>query len=187
MSYRRTNELRPLEVEPSTAGATSHRDLEGGMTSPWQRIKKSDPAAVALANEHYSRRAFGKQGGQLGPPGRLICLATAARDAVWVSHWPYAHLALDGLDAFRCTMFRNTSQYLSSELIRQAREITCAVWGPAPLWLTWIAPELIRSSNPGYCFKMDGWKVDHEWKQRSVKRGVHLLRLWRGDVISAQT
>lgn len=145
----------------------------------WQRVKKSDPGAITLADKHYSRLAFGRQGGQLGPPGRLICLATPGRDAVWVSHWPYAHLALDHLDAFRCTMFHNASGYLASDLIRRAREITCAEWGPAPLWLTWIAPDLVSSPNPGYCFKVDGWELDREWQQASHKRGVRLIRLRR--------
>ena len=39
MSYRRTNDASPLEVAPSTAGATSHRDHD--------RPRKSEcPAAI---------------------------------------------------------------------------------------------------------------------------------------------
>lgn len=128
----------------------------------WIRTKKSDPQGVALANRHYSRKAFGTEGAFLGPPGRLICLISNDRSAVWVSHWPYAHLAMDKKDAFRCTMFRNEGTALSSRLIREAREMTSDVWGTPPVdgWMTWIGVSLIRSGNPGCCFKKDGWIVD---------------------------
>ena len=56
--------------------------------SRWLKIKKSDPIAVALANRHYSRIAFGKQGVALGPPSSIVpgwCFRRAGwhRDRAW--------------------------------------------------------------------------------------------------------
>src|ERR1700746_3814316 len=137
------------------------------MAQPWQIIKKSDPAAVALANRHYSRLLYGKQGVMLGPPGRLRCFATADRKAVWVSHWPYGHLALDKLDAFRCTMFRNEGEYRSSDLIRAAMELTESLWlsegTPEHGWITWVDAAAIGTTIPGYCFRRAGWHHDRTW------------------------
>lgn len=144
--------------------------------SRWLKIKKSDPVAVALANRHYSRLAFGKQGVALGPPGRLVCYLTEDQTAVWVSHWPYAHLALDHLDAYRCTMFRNEGPSLSSDLIRSAMQLTQDHWDgtPADAWITWVAPDLVHSGVPGWCFRRAGWKRDRLWKPS--RRDVRLYR-----------
>jgi hypothetical protein len=144
----------------------------------WERVTKGDPGAVALANRHYSRLAYGKVGKMLGPPGRLVCFATPERDAVWVSHWPYAHLALDRLDAYRCTMFRNESGRLSSSLILEAMAATEAVWGPPPVdgWVTWVDAAMVASGVPGWCFRRAGWRHDRLW--RSTRgAGSQLIRL----------
>jgi hypothetical protein len=100
-------------------------------------------------------------------------LVTPCERAVWVSHWPYAELALDGLDAWRCTIFRNEGAGLSSDLIRVAMDITASVWGELPPdgWLTWIDTRKVNSRHPGYCFKQAGWWLDREY------RHPHLLRL----------
>ena len=50
------------------------------------------------------------------PPGRTLVLVTENGDAVWGTHWPQAELALDGLDAWRCSIFRNEGPLLSSML-----------------------------------------------------------------------
>ena len=41
------------------------------------------------------------------PVGRVLVLVTPCERAVWLAHWPRADLALDGLDAWRCSIFRN--------------------------------------------------------------------------------
>lgn len=142
----------------------------------WVKIKKSHPVAVALANRHYSRIAFGKQGVSLGPPGRLVCYLAQDQTAVWVSHWPYAHLALDHLDAYRCTMFRNEGPTLSSIMIKEAMRLTQDHWGaqPADEWITWVAPDLTASNVSGWCFRRAGWYRDRLWKPS--RRDVRLER-----------
>lgn len=137
----------------------------------WQVRTRLDPAANALADRHYSRRR--PFSGQVGPPGRRLVLVTPCERATWLTHWPYASLALDGLDAWRCTIFRNEGAGLSSDLIREAMTLTERLWHAPPEdgWLTWIDTRKVRSANPGYCFKQAGWWLDREWKHR------HLVRL----------
>lgn len=91
---------------------------------------------------------------------------------MWVTHWPYAHLALDKLDSWRCTIFRNESDALSSDLIRSAMEATATLWGsrPADGWITWVDTRKVNSRNPGYCFLKAGWVRDREWHHRNLIR-----------------
>jgi hypothetical protein len=50
------------------------------------------------------------------------------------------HLALDGLDAWRCSIFRNEGAGLSSELIEAAMALTAGRWADrrADGGVTWI-------------------------------------------------
>jgi hypothetical protein len=141
------------------------------LVGPWQVRNAFDSAANALADRHYNRQQRGS--GQVGPPGRKLVFVTHCERAVWVSHWPYADLALDGLDAWRCTIFRNEGAGLSSELIRAAMNLTALLWRghPAEGWITWIDRRQVRSTNPGYCFKQAGWSIDRTWHH------PHLVRL----------
>jgi hypothetical protein len=141
------------------------------LAGPWQVRNAFDPAANALADRHYNRQQRGS--GQVGPPGRKLVFVTHCERAVWVSHWPYADLALDGLDAWRCTIFRNEGAGLSSDLIRAAMNLTALLWSGRPTegWITWIDRRQVRSTNPGYCFKQAGWSIDRTWQH------PHLVRL----------
>lgn len=139
-------------------------------TGPWQLRDRLDLAANALADRHYSRRRPGS--GQIGPPGRKLILVTPCERAVWLTHWPYAELALDKLDAWRCTIFRNEGAGLSSELIRAAMEVTASIWRarPADGWITWVDATKVRSTNPGCCFKRAGWELDKGYRRRGLVR-----------------
>ena len=145
----------------------------------WQVRNKNDPAANALADRHYSRRRPGS--GQIGPPGRKLVLVTPCERAVWLTHWPAAALAMDGLDAWRCSIFRNEGAGLSSDLIRAAMELTAALWTGRPTahpgWVTWIDTRKVRRKrDPGRCYLKAGWHVDRSWSH------PYLIRL-RADVV----
>lgn len=145
----------------------------------WQRSTKGNADAIALADRHYSRAKYGKQGGQVGPPGRLLVLLTPDHSALWVTHWPLAKLALDGLDSWRCVIFRNEGSCLSSDLIRTAMATTADIWqdqAPPDGWVTWVDRKEVRSSNPGYCFQQAGWAVDRDWIAATPRRRT-LVRL----------
>jgi len=142
-------------------------------SSPWQVRHHRDPAALALADRHYSRRRPGS--GQVGPPGRKLTLVTPCERAVWVSHWPYPHLALDGLDAWRCSLFRNEAgadELLSSQFIHAAMALTARLWPGRPVdgWVTWVDATKVVSPNPGYCFKHAGWTLDRGWHHPRLLR-----------------
>lgn len=137
----------------------------------WERRTRLDGAVNALADRHYSRRSPGS--GQVGPPGRKIVLITPCERALWLSHWPLPEYTLDGIDAWRCSIFRNEGAGLSSELIREAMTITERLWvdRPAEGWLTWVDTRKVDSQHPGYCFKLAGWRLDRDYRHK------HLVRL----------
>lgn len=138
-------------------------------TGAWLITTRSDPAVRALRDRHYSTKYPG--GRTAGPPGRVVVLRTAIGDAAWITHYPAPELALDGLDAWRCTLFRNEGTVLSSDLIHEAMAITARLW-PAPPdgWLTYVEPGKVRSANPGYCFLRAGWRRDRSWSHRRLIR-----------------
>ena len=130
-------------------------------TGVWQRIDKFYPPACRLADRHYSRRKPGSP--QFMPPGQTIILLTQDEDALfgwWRPHPSSGLQAMNGLDGWTCTIFRNESSRLSSEPILAAEEELLEradSIGPDGL-LTYVWDSRIQSRNPGYCFKMAGWK-----------------------------
>jgi hypothetical protein len=151
--------------------------LPGIEVNTWQIRNGFDRAARALADRHYSRRASKIGSNQIGGAGRRLVLVTPCERALWVTRWPYRHLANDGLDAWRCSYFRNEGAGRASDLIRAAMELTSDQWGEIPVdgWVTWIDPRKVASPNPGYCFKQAGWWLDREWSHR------YLIRLRASD------
>lgn len=87
-------------------------------------------------------------------PGEKIVLRTAAGDAgfVWRNF-----ISDSGERGINCAFFRNESPVKLSELIRQADAIADAVWSYRRHY-TYVDPQCVRSRNPGYCFKLAGWK-----------------------------
>ena len=138
----------------------------------WWRAKKSDEAGVALADRHYSRRTVGAP--QFMPPGQTIVLVTPDQKAVfgWCRPHPDAGItAMNGLDGWTCTIFRNEGELLSSDLILDAEKAIAACGhdcGPDGL-ITYVWADRVESSNPGYCFQVAGWKK-RGWSADGKKR-----------------
>ena len=129
----------------------------------WSRVGKFTPAAARLADRHYSRRKVGSP--QFMPPGQTMILLTADARAVfgWWRPDPSSGIqAMNGLDGWTCTIFRNEAPelYLSSDLILEAERVLLSTYdcGPDGL-ITYVEDKKIRSRNPGACFKKAGWKV----------------------------
>ena len=125
----------------------------------WTLSNRFDPRARELADRHYSRRKPGSP--QFVAPGR--CLVLFRPGALWVSldqrfvkhRWP---------GAWVCALFRNESEYRSSELIREAVAETVRRWGPIPDagFLTFVdgaktSSRRSRRHAPGHCFRVAGW------------------------------
>ncbi len=135
--------------------------LAMAFNGPWMRVTKFDARGVALSDRHYSRRKPGSP--QFMPPGQTLVLVSPCARAVfgwWRPHPDAGIVAMNGLDGWTCTIFRNEGAGVSSSLIvaaesaLRARHDDC---GPDGL-LTYVDLRHVASANPGYCFKCAGWK-----------------------------
>ncbi len=130
-------------------------------TSAWERVGKFDVRACALADRHYSRRKVGSP--QFMPPGQTLVLLGRGYPAVfgwWRPHPDSGIVAMNKLDGWTCTIFRNESEHLSSVLILEAEAELARLGlgcGPSGM-LTYVWDAKVRSSNPGACFKRAGWE-----------------------------
>lgn len=132
----------------------------------WTVSHKYDRAGAKLADGHYSRRKVGAP--QFMPPGETFVLVAPSSDAVfgwWRPHPRSGLAAMNGRDGWTCSIFRNTSEVLSSDLVlaaeteladAEARGDTAGPCGPDGL-MTYVWPRKVRSTNPGYCFLVAGW------------------------------
>lgn len=132
----------------------------------WARVTKFDPVAAYLADGHYSRRTIGSP--QFMPPGQTLCLLTRDQRAVfgwWRPHPDSGIAAMNGLDGWTCTIFRNIGSHRSSELILDAElalyslGVTC---GPSGL-ITYVYDRKVRTARQsgraavGWCFRKAGY------------------------------
>jgi hypothetical protein len=127
--------------------------------APWFVVGKGHTDACALADRHYSRRSIGAP--QFMPPGQTLVLLTPDRKALfgwWRPHPTCGIRAMNGLDGWTCTIFRNEGAGLSSALIVAAEHMLLArhACGPDGL-LSYVWNSKVRSANPGYCFRMAGY------------------------------
>jgi hypothetical protein len=119
---------------------------------------RADPRACALADRHYTRQHIGAP--QFVPPGRCLVFLTPEADALWVTSWPFAEYVKHAWPgAWICSLFRNESAALSSEMIRAAVSLTRAYWEPPPLgMLTFVDPGKVRRKrDPGRCYLKAGF------------------------------
>lgn len=126
----------------------------------WERTTKFDTDCAALADRHYSRRTVGSP--QFMPPGQTIVLKAPSAVWGWWRPHPSAGITpMNGLDGWTCTIFRNESDVLSSELVVEAETmllLECGEIGPDGM-LTYVWDRKVASANPGYCFKKAGWRA----------------------------
>ncbi len=124
----------------------------------WYLTKDGDRTCLAMYERHYSchRYADGRKRTQFVGPGETIALRTASGDAcfVWRNYIDHTIPKQDGVE---CSFFRNEGPLLSSELIRQADAIADFCW-PGERHYTKVRAEAVRSTNPGYCFIVAGWR-----------------------------
>jgi hypothetical protein len=96
------------------------------------------------------------------PPGQTLVLVSRCERAVfgwWRPHPDAGIEAMNGLDGWTCTLFRNEGTTLSSLLGRQHEQLLLERYdyGPDGL-ITYVWDRKIASCNPGFCFKRAGWK-----------------------------
>ena len=153
----------------------------------WMKVKRTDPRAIALADGHYSRIKYGKQGKQgkqLGRNCRTLVFITPDELACWVVVWPDPRFAFHGKgDAWECSLYHRSSAspHLASDLIFDAVEETAKWWGAPPSggYITTVDPAEVKSRNPGYCFICAGWQRDG-----TSSRGLLWFRLPRPAIVA---
>ena len=62
-----------------------------------------------------------------------------------------------GQQGINCAVFRNEGPELSSDLIKEADRIAFKKW-PEERHYTYVNGAKMKGVNPGYCFKMAGWR-----------------------------
>ena len=126
----------------------------------WQLVDRADPATRPLADRHYNRQHVGSP--QFVPPGRCVVLRTPEADAFWITSWPFAEYVKHAWPgAWICSAFRNESEHLSSELIREALAATLSIWPEPPeLGMVTFVDRLKTKpkKDPGYCYLMAGFE-----------------------------
>lgn len=121
----------------------------------WHAVKDGDLTVRAIANRHYSARAYrdGRRVVLTVGPGEKMVLKTADGLAAFV----WRKFKDDsGQIGINCALFRNEGPILSSELILEAEQLAWVRW-PGERLYTYVNPRRIKSTNPGYCFIRAGW------------------------------
>ncbi len=145
--------------------------LSGG----WVEVNKCHPVAVSLADRHYTRQTPGAA--QFTRPGVNLVLVREDGTVVWVTWRPIPQVGRkDQLEAWECTLFRNEGASLSSDIIRQAVDITWRRWGwpPKDGFITAIGIEQTakrrgKHSRPGACYIAAGWEP---WQHPNPSQNV---------------
>lgn len=118
------------------------------------------------------------------PPGQTVVLVVGnaleghALFGWWRPHPSAGIRQMNGLDGWTCTIFRNESPIRSSDLILEAEQLLHDAdvgCGPDGL-LTYVWDDRVRSTNPGYCFQLAGWR---KIGRSADGRKTLLQKLWR--------
>lgn len=152
-----------------------------GIEGNWIGIHDMDIRAIELYRRHYSANPKSNNKHGIVGPGEKMVLITPQCDALFVWKLFLARQERKGIPDKRtkkriengvkpkgyggtgqtgimCSVFRNEGQLLSSTLILEAEELAIARWQPSRFF-TYVWDSKVESVNPGYCFKMAGWKT----------------------------
>lgn len=154
-------------------------DLFDGDEGYWFHVRDGDERAVALYRRHYSAKNRRYWPGRLigGGSERLLLLTGDGR-ALWM--WRRDRYRRDEQVGVGCAIFRNEGTVLSSTLVSEACEIAWRRW-PGERLFTFVDQRKVRSRNPGYCFKVAGWRECG----RTSDEGLVILEMrpeWAGRV-----
>lgn len=126
----------------------------------WIKVSPDDKRAFEIFKRRYSYRKWRqrnkKNGNRFVGPGSQITLISKDGKALFV--WRKEKYRQDDQKGINCAVFRNESTILSSLLIEQASQVAWRRW-PGERQFTFVNSKKVKSTNPGYCFQMAGWKV----------------------------
>jgi len=126
----------------------------------WTQVNDGDERAFEIFKRHYTFRKWrcrnGKNGKRMAGPGETIVLLGKDHKALFI--WKKQKYSQDGQTGINCAVFRNENkELLSSDLLDQAEKIALNRW-PGERLFTYVNARKIESTNPGYCFKANGWR-----------------------------
>jgi hypothetical protein len=123
----------------------------------WVITKDGNSSGREIYHRHYSYKPYkdGREPKLFVGPGEKLVLISQRCDALFV--WRKC-ISDNGQTGINCAVFRNESSILSSDLILEAEQIALERWQKEKRLYTYINTSKIKSSNPGYCFKVAGWK-----------------------------
>jgi hypothetical protein len=132
----------------------------------WVKVRDGNTIAANLFSRHYSKYIYadGRKPKLFVGPGEKIVLLSKSNDALFV--WR-KFISADGQRGINCAIFRNESNILSSVLLDEAEKIALNIW-PGERFYTYVNPRFVKSPNPGYCFKVNGWKQIGITKRRKL-------------------
>jgi len=151
----------------------------------WLEVSKFDPRVVGLYQKHYSSRkgvasSVWRMQGIQGPGESMVLLVVdcralfAWRKGIYDTIPPQTGIC--------CSVFRNTGDILSSELIKEADKLAWQKWLELRHF-TFVNSDKVKSSHPGYCFIMAGWDYQRDEKGKPVltKGGLYILEQFQED------
>lgn len=137
----------------------------------WLPVADADSRALALYRRHYSRRQYRDHRvvRKFVGPGQYSAFLTPGCDALWV--WRRFNDP-SGQTGVNNAVFRREGgcPYRASDLIREAVALAWARW-PGERLYTYVNPQH-ASANPGYCYKLAGWRF-----VGITKGGLHILAI----------
>lgn len=122
----------------------------------WIKVRDGNHTARTIFDRHYSRKPYadGREPMLFVGPGQKMVMLTQDVRALFV--WRKFKND-DGQTGVNCAVFRNEGPFLSSDLIVAADAIAFDKW-PGERHYTYVDTRKVRSSNPGFCFLMAGWR-----------------------------
>lgn len=130
--------------------------IENENRTLWTLTKDGDSDGLKLYLRHYSSKYRRSNSKLFVGPGEKMVLITSKKDALFV--WRRYMRNGESHKRLECAVFRNESAYLSSVLILDAERWAATRWPHERNLWTWIDEREVKSANPGYCFKVIGWK-----------------------------
>lgn len=144
------------------------------LADAWRRAPDGDPAGRDLYRRHYSARQYrdGRRPRLFVGPGEKEVLVTHDNGALFV----WRRFQDDsGQVGVNCAVFRRESgDRRASDLIREAMAVAWGRW-PGERLYTYVDPAEVASPNPGYCFKVAGWRFCGRTKGGHGRRRLDIL------------
>lgn len=161
-------------------------------TESLTRTNKFDPEMALLYDGHYSRQTVGSP--QFMPPGYTFIVRDAA--GLTLFGFLFQQKRDDGQAGINCTVFRNLSSRLSSEIILESERLAFSEWLPRhpdlcelriDRMFTYVDAGKLRVTKtrgrevchypPGRCFIEAGWQLVRDASGRCYQstNGLHLL------------